>query len=546
MKLMVRTMSNYRAIKYPLKNINSLSTHDAQLLNEFYTQYEKCFQETVENIDILDIISWSEITSKGKFRDRFLQEYGRPYLDWNIDGERAKYYRIIIGQIRQQSRSIKERIEVSRICHDYDYDISQLSEIRKSLIEEGLYPTNNTIKNICKCKGLPDTSTMFYPILDFTVEDNQVSTVAVNNNTVYYEMKILSTWVKVSLTLPVSNMRENTHSIARPIIQRDKNTGELYLQLSYKPVILYHTFNDDLVIGIDQGKKKPFAGSLISKDGSYSTELTYTKEIENVSSKIAVLEHEKSFLYNKRSEIEALLTGVDTQSDTYFDLLLIYGGLKEQIDYIRNKQSRLRENLSWLIARDVVNHCIHYNVGVIKLETLSVFENTGKWNHADVVDKLKELTALYGIQVFLVNAKNTSHTDPFIDDYVATNNKRMVNISIGLRDRDYVASLEIARRPGKNANKKKRKKNEHKKNKIVLTPKKSRDKHAPTPKRPKPILRKKAWKQQVKPERLKERRMIENSITGYDIAVRNLGVQCVFKKHTARSSQEDINDKIIY
>ena len=537
-------MSNYRTIKYPLESINSLSTHDAQLLNEFYEQYEKYFQETVENIDVLDIISWSEITSKGNFRDRFLQEYGKPYLEWSIDGEKAKYYRIIIGQIRQQARSIKERIEVSRICHDYDYDISQLSEIRKSLIEAGLYPTNSTIKNICKYKGLPDTSKMFYPVLDFTIEDSQVSTVKVDNNTVDYAMKIFSNWVKFSLPLPVSNMRENTH-IARPIIQRDKTTGELYLRLSYKPVILDHTFNNDLVIGIDQGKKKPFAGSLISKDGSYSTELTYTKEIENVAHKITILEQEKSYLYDKKSEIEALMTGVDTQSDTYFDLLLIYGGLKEQISYIRNKQSRLRENLSWLIARDVVDHCVHYNVGVIKLETLSVFENTGKWNHADVVDKLKELTALHGIQVFLVNAKDTSHNDPFTDDHVTANNKRLVNISIGVRDRDYVASLEIARRPGKNANKKKRKKNEHKKNKIVLTPKKSRDKHAPTPKRPKPTPRKKVWKQQVKPDRLMERRMIENSITGYDIAVHNLGVDSVFGKHTARSSQEDINDKII-
>lgn len=544
---MVRIMNDYRTIKYPLESIESLSTPDTQLLNEFYEQYEKYFQETVENIDILDIISWSEITSKGNFRDRFLQEYGKPYLEWGIDGERAKYYRIIIGQIRQQARSIKERIEVSRICGEYDYNISQLSEIRKSLIEAGLYPTNSTIKNICKCKELPDTSTMFYPVLDFTVEDSQVSTVMVNNTTVDYAMKIFSTWVKFSLTLPISNMRENTHSIARPILQRDKTTGELYLRLSYEPVILEHAFNDDLIIGIDQGKKKPFAGSLISKDGSYSTELTYTKEIENVAHKITVLDHEKSFLYDKKSEIEALMTGVDTQSDTYFDLLIIYGGLKEQISYIRNKQSRLRENLSWLIARDVVDHCIHYNVGVIKLETLSVFENTGKWNHADVVNKLKEITSLHGIQVFLVDAKNTSHTDPFTDDYINANDKRLVNISIGVRDRDYVASLEIARRPGKNANKKKRKKRKKNKhnNKIVLTPKKSRDKHAPTPKRPKPIPRKKVWKQQVKPDRLMERRMIENSITGYDIAVHNLGVDSVFCKHTARSSQEDINDKII-
>lgn len=67
--------------------------------------------------------------------------------------------------------------------------------------------------------------------------------------------------------------------------------------------------------------------------------------------------------------------------------------------------------------------------------------------------------------------------------------------SVGVRDRDYLASLELTKRPGK----KYRKKDKCVKSvKAVTLPVRCRDKHAPTPRRAKPVRKKTVHKLTVK------------------------------------------------
>ena len=541
-------MNTHRTIHYVLSDITTLSQDGLICINEFFTIYENLFQGVIPQINIREIIEWEEIESKGDFRDRFIQEYGKPYLDWGIKGDKAKYYRIIIAQVRQQALPIKEKFLISETCAKYDYDLTKLKSIRNNLTLQGLYPTNSLVKNICRSRKVPDNQVKLTPILDFTAEDNQISRVSYDDtdNIVYFKVKIEKEWINFQIEFPVPNMREYSGNFARPIIQRNKQTQELYLRFTYEPIIHNHEFDPDLVIGCDQGKLKPITSAIISKNGSYSTELTYSKELVNISHKLDVLEKEKTFLYAKRSRIEALLTNLEEDSLDYFDCLYSLGGIQEQIDFIRNKQSRIRENVAWIVARDVINHALHYNVGRINLENLSVFENTGKWNHALVREKICEIAELHGIEVMLVDAKNTSHTDPFTDNHVNPKNTRMMRVSVGERDRDYIASIEIARRDGKNIVKKKRKKKKLKQPKVRLVPGRSRDKHAPTPKRPKQRSRKGEWKSIVKPARLlvKQGGVVNNTGSGYDIAVHNLVIDS--DSRTMTRIEDHINENIPY
>ena len=192
-----------------------------------------------------------------------------------------------------------------------------------------------------------------------------------------------------------------------------------------------------------------------------------------------------------------------------------------------------------MYKRQIINHATHYNVGVVKLENLSVFDATGKWNRSDIATRIMHVAALYGIEVFYVNASKTSHTDPFTESETHPNSRREVKTSAGVFDRDYVASLETGRREGKNADKKKRRKGKKTEKLPTLSPKKKRDKHLPTPKRPKQKTRKGMWKQKVKPARLTQPHMKDN--TGYDIAVRSLGTDSVAKpQHTVRHENNKI------
>ena len=526
-------METARALKFNLSDINTLTPTDIEEIETFFNTYTTLFHELISTINIEDFLDWETLKSRGKFRDQFLNTHTKTYLNWDMEGNKAKYFRIMIGQIRQQVLSIREKIKISRVCQSYDYNISRLNEIREELIANDIYPTNALIRNICKAKQLPNTEKELHPILDFTIEDDQISQVDAQETFIEYRIKVGKTWKTIRIVIPVSNIRPFTGKFARPVLQRDKTTQQLYIRVAYEAEIQHHKFNPDIFLGVDLGKIKPFASSIVSKDGSYSTELTATKEIQKLVDKINVLQREKEFLYAKRAQKEALMTGVDETSDTYFDLMMSYFGIDEQIRFIRTKQKNIRNHLAWLVARDIVGHATHYNVGVVKLENLSVFDTAGTWNRSDIATRIMHVAALHGIEVFYVNASKTSHTDPFTDDETHPNSKREVKTSAGVFDRDYVASLETGRRPGKNADKKKRRKGKKAEQLPTLHPKKKRDKHLPTPKRPKQKTRKGMWKQKVKPARLAELKTKDNS--GYDIAVRNLGTDSVVKpQHTVR------------
>lgn len=137
-----------------------------------------------------------------------------------------------------------------------------------------------------------------------------------------------------------------------------------------------------------------------------------------------------------------------------------------------------------------------------------------------------------------------TQTDPFTDENVNPNSKRMMNVAIGKRDRDYVASLELSRRLGKNADKKKRRKKIKNETKTTLVAGKSRDKHNPTPKRPKQKKRKSLWKEFIKGENESEEVACSNdNRSGRTIAVCDLGVDSLNIRDTTASSDRGFNEK---
>lgn len=139
----------------------------------------------------------------------------------------------------------------------------------------------------------------------------------------------------------------------------------------------------------------------------------------------------------------------------------------------------------------------------MNLEDLAWLDSKGgKWNHSDVRDKIYNLLSLHGIEVFEVYAKHTSHVDPFNGEKVSYDKDRKAKTEKGFLDRDYLASMEIAKRKGKCYN---RKDKYNPKNERTLKEKRCRDKHAPTPKRAKVMSKKKAWKTREEVEKVKEK-----------------------------------------
>ena len=484
--------TTWRTIIIPFSEVSS--SKDYKKLYDFIQDMSEKQQEMLDK----HRLAWErlrkspDINSRGKFRNQALVELGKHYKQWDTPGKKAKYYRIMIERMRQVCLSVNYRIEVAKICEQYDYDLPKLAAIRKALTDKGMFVSSGTIKNIFASKGKDGFPEEIGFIYDGTAEDAEISGVAHSNGVVLYYLDVYGEKIHFAVKVP-SHVRENTTGKwARPIAQI-KN-GQVILRLSYEVLGNNELFNNNRVMGVDLGKVKPFSAVINFGDGSYSSELAPSKELERLSRKSEILSKEINFHYKKLHKIESLLKG---KNSLY--LAQHYVDVEDNMRAVKNKRTRLKEAATWLYARDIVNHAVENNCYIVNLENLSFVENNGgKWDFSAIQEKVVFTAELHNVEVRLSNASGTSHTDPFTRKTAHPNSKRKTKTLCGELDRDYCAALEITQREGA-VSKPQRKKNKKKKvTQKPLTPRRCRDKHSYTPKRPKSPSRKRTYKIQVK------------------------------------------------
>ena len=478
--------TSFRTLNYTL-DPNSENYKKLQFLYEFL---ESEFHAVVQEFRSSGVVyDKALLRSGGKFRDQFLVDFGMRHKSnkWNaVKGYKSRYYRIIINNIRLLSLSEVERLSIINICKKYNYSLNNIADIRNELTANNLYPTTGHLRNILRSQGNINHKINPQFMLNFTVEGSEVSKVENNPDQVVYTVNVSGEWLDFVVDRPVY-VPKFTGKVARPIFQRN-DTGELYIRVSYEVETAEYSATSSTIMGVDLGKVKPFSAAI--NDGDfYTTELSPTKETDIVAQKIFVLESERNKLYTKIDNCIEVWDGSNNYLANKIERLY------SEKRYVVNKLTRLRHALAWLIARDIAYHCQVNNVDTVKLENLSWLEaRGGKWNFSDIQDTVHQVLSAYGIAVYKVNPKNSSQIDPFTNERI-THIGRSANTSVGVRDRDYLASLELTKRPGR----KYRKKDKCIKSvKATKLPARCRDKHAPTPKRAKPVRKKTMHKLIVK------------------------------------------------
>lgn len=450
------------------------------LLDKLQIELEKQWSNTniIKQASLL-----KSIKSNGNFRDDYTLIAGKPHINWtNVIGNKAKYQRFIIERIRITLLSQHETNLITTTCAKYNWNIKKIDQIRQELSKQKIYIKQGRLLNLLDSKKPPSLPQSLNVYLDFTTGDSQIVKQVVKKNIIESNVLIEDQWVKLNITIP-KHLRKTTGKYAKPIIQRTK-TGEIIIRISYE--IEINKINKQYIMGVDLGKIKPFSAAVNYNDGSYSTELSPSKETDYLNNKLRILQKELKYLYPKKQQVNKLLVGRESlflaQKINDFDSEI--GSIKEKIILIK-------EHLGWCIARDIINHAVKHNVRLIQLEDLSWLKSSaGKWDFSAIQEKIQEVAELEAISCVIVDAHNSSHTDPFSDFYVSPNNKRLIKTDNGLLDRDYVAGLELSRRNKKVYNKKPTKSKILKKNAC-------RDKHSLTPKRPKQVKRKYVLKQKA-------------------------------------------------
>jgi len=446
-------------------------------------------------------ISYAEANlhlSRGEFWNLITKTY-YPHHQWKLNGNKAKYWRIILERIRVTLLSLEERKKIASICATYNFDDQYFQQIKDDCYTQNIYPSWQTIKNILKSKAMPSFPKELQAQLDYTVGDAQIIK---SNGELDFWIEIPTDSTKnetpsqYNISIPKSSsLRGKPLKYAKPVIQLT-DEGIPYCRMAYlfpKPEEL----KGICVMGVDLGKIKAFTAAVLYGDGSYSTELMPSRETENLNRKVNNLTEQienlsrKIDTQNKKLSIREPELWNDHQKDLVWKLKSLYDVRSNLI----SKRTRMKKQLARLVARDVVNHALECKASVIRLEDLKfVTDVGGRWHYAEVQNCILEAAELVGILVEIVDAKDSSRTNPFTDEKISYNAKtRSLEIAKGFfLDRDFGASIELARRfPNKSKrNKKSKPAQQTRPEKMVVKQSSCRDKFGPTPKRPKSLSNK--------------------------------------------------------
>ena len=408
----------------------------------------------------------------GYFRDTVTEATGKPYLNWDFNGNRSRYWRMLIFHLYQQTASRINRkrfIELLEQTGEIDWEKVKENRIRIS---------PNEARNIMAWykNGKPRKEKLTPVPLDYSATDSSVIKQNIKDNMAEIELKcVRKEPFKIIYQIPPHILgKYSIAKISKPVITI--NNAQLYLRYTVYTEVLPKPGKN--ILGVDLGKIKPFSATAINGEGYYSQELICSKELERIKTKIDRIQQHKSNVFRKIERIQKLEPSRGL------------GVLETEYSRLKNKTLTLKEHLSWLTARDVTAHAVSNNCGTIRVEDLSwLGSKGGNWQHSETQQKLEHVATCNGITVEKVDSYNTSWEFP--EEYETNHvpkasydsNTRLLTSPITGKkvDKDRAAGIAIACRPRKSRKRGERERNRQR----VIQPKKCRDKHHATPKRPK-------------------------------------------------------------
>ena len=450
------------------KELEALKENVDVLVNTLNKEYRAVLEQHSKLIEKLLI----DRKKSGYFRDAVTEAIGKPYLDWDFYGSRSRYWRMLILHLYQQGASRINRkrfIELLEQTGEVDWEKVKENRIRIS---------PNEARNILAwhSKGKPREEKLVPVPLDYSATDSSMIKQEIEGDRVVIELKcVRKEPFKITYQIPPHLVeKHNITKVSKPVITIKDD--ELYLRYTAYTEVLPRPGEN--ILGVDLGKIKPFSATAINNDGYYSQELICSKELERVKTKIDRIQQHKNNVYDKIERIQKLEPTVKLEV------------LETEYKRLRNKSNVLKDHLAWLTARDVTTHAISNNCGTIRVEDLSWLDaKGGKWQHSETRQKLEHVATCNGITVEKVDSYNTSwefpeeyETNPAPKASFDSKTRLLTSTKTGEKvDKDRAAGVAIACRPRKSRKRGERERNRQR----VIQPKKCRDKHYATPKRPK-------------------------------------------------------------
>ena len=427
-------------------------------------------RQAIMNIDtsLINGKYWAQIRSAIGYdtQVKWKQEKRFPSPSW--------YFMAFAEQIRQMHKAQQEQVALYNALQLFNNQDSE--DFRKYCNKHNIKYNQVKIKNCQRCKSCPELPTNAKFVLDFAFICTQAS--YMKNNTFYY--KIINDegdneWCELPIIFHQSSKYQPNERISKPKFTIDKD-GNYYgvVAFNYTP-----KENEGENIGaIDLGQVNLYTFSYIQPDGTYSEDYFVNSKMTNkLQDKIKVLYKEKDELLNKNQRVDDLFKKASYIPDN----VVIKWQIREQrILELSNKITRIKDEIASQMAVEIAELCERHNCGILFMEQLNWLESKGgKWNHSEQQDRIELACTLQGIDVYKVNAKNTSKEHPITKELGKISDREVVWSNGERIDRDRLSTLNQLQRTGYKTVKTKGRKKKEQKQGVVIT--QLRKKDTPTP-----------------------------------------------------------------
>ena len=370
---------------------------------------------------------------KGNYWREMAKAIASTFSDWDI-GANAWYQRMLYENIRRIMESGRER----RIVHDMlvKHENNICDEFWKDLHEIKCYPKYGVVRNVKReidNGDFTDVPTSAGFVMDYSnVSDKAIKRDISERRWLFRTGK--SSWIDIEIFLPKNIRKQATGKIAKPRFVKRASDTRYVGCVSYEISVDEYT-DTGKIFGVDLGLIKPFSGSALGIDGQVSSEYIISKRTQHLIDKYERICETLDKLLDKQQRCTKLNHGEK------------YARREEEIGHLRSKKRNLRTEIVRFVALDIVMGALAEDCGEIHIENLSWLESTGgHWNHSEIQVALSDIAAIYGLRVYRVNAAHSSDQSPFNEELGVARGRDVVFEDGWIIDRDFLSSVNLARR----------------------------------------------------------------------------------------------------
>ena len=378
---------------------------------------------------------------------------------------KAWFARMVYENLRRTVESQRDKVEIFEVLKSHDFKIDK--KLKDELYSMNLYTTHGGLENLKDAGKPPELPREADFVMDYSVYDKQMFLMDKTDNTKMKFKYSKNDWLDLDIVLPLSIRLNMTGKLGQPSFYF-KN-GQYVGDIRYY-VRPYKQEESKNILGVDYGKKYVYSASVLYEDGTTSQQYLPSKRLQSLNLKKEKIMNEVNHIKNKIERVDPYLASPKTLDTTTKKQ---ENRLKNDLDN-RQRIINIKEEEATLSAVELIEIAIQNKCNEIHIDYLKWLKSKGgKWNFSACQEKLTSIAELFGVEVVTVNTANSSQTHPITKE-IGKEVKRDIVYSDGERiDRDFIASINHAKRNGfKNKNKpekevKKINKRSHKKVKRI-------------------------------------------------------------------------------